>query len=421
MSPTPTPRQKSGLTALFVHKTRRVGKHYDNRGHGLYLCVSDTGSKRWEQRITLDTRSRYLGLGRYPDVRLREARKRALCNRQLVDEGIDPFVHKRSHGHRIVPTFAEAVEHVIRLRRPKWTGENTEQRWRRALELYVFPKLGTFRVCDIETHHVATVLEAVAERAPTSVSQVRQQVAAVMAWAVGQGYRQYDPCGSALDAVTPSDSGSDENHPALPYAQVSEALATVRGCDAWTGTKLLLEFVVLTAVRTNEARGARWSEVDFDAAKWTVPASRMKKRKEHEVPLSSAALAVLRDARDHPDLDKARRRSGDCSLVFPSMRGIVLYNNALSMLLRALQIACVPHGFRSSFADWVSETGVSYEVGQACLSHAVGNAVWRRYSRTKRYNLRVTPMEDWGRFVVPDRSVAYSRSAQPLSEAAPVS
>ena len=99
----------------------------------------------------------------------------------------------------------------------------------------------------------------------------------------------------------------------------------------------------------------------------------------------------------------------------------MLYNNALSMLLRALQIACVPHGFRSSFADWVSETGVSYEVGQACLSHAVGNAVWRRYSRTKRYNLRVTPMEDWGRFVVPDRSVAYPRSAQPLSEAAPVS
>ena len=330
MSPTPTPRQKSGLTALFVHKTRRVGKHYDNRGHGLYLCVSDTGSKRWEQRITLDTRSRYLGLGRYPDVRLREARKRALCNRQLVDEGIDPFVHKRSHGHRIVPTFAEAVEHVIRLRRPKWTGEKTEQRWRRALELYVFPKLGTFRVCDIETHHVGTVLEAVAERAPTSGSQVRQQIAAVTAWAVGQGYRQYDPCGSALDAVTPSDSVSDDHHRALPYAQVSEALAIVRACDAWTGTKLLLEFVVLTAVRTNEARGARWSEVDFDAAKWVVPASRMKKRNEHVVPLSSAALAVLRDARDHPDLDKARRRSGDCSLVFPSMRGIVLYNNALA-------------------------------------------------------------------------------------------
>ena len=143
-TPTPTPRQKSGLTALFVHKTRRVGKHYDNRGHGLYLDVSTTGSKRWEQRITLATRSRYLGLGRYPDVSLREARKRALRNRQLVDDGIDPYVHKRSQGHRIVPTFAEAVEHVIRLRRPKWTGEKTEQRWRRALELYVFSRARHF-------------------------------------------------------------------------------------------------------------------------------------------------------------------------------------------------------------------------------------------------------------------------------------
>ena len=295
------------------------------------------------------------------------------------------------------------------------------QRWRRALELYVFPKLGTFRVSDIETHHVGTVLEAVAAQAPTSVSKVRQQIAAVTAWAVGQGYRPYDPCGPALDAVSPSDVVSDENHQALPYAQVAEALAIVRGCDAWTGTRLLLEFLVLTVVRTNEARQARWSEVDFAAAMWVVPGARMKERKEHDVPLSSPALAVLREARDHPDLEQARRRSGDCSLVFPSMKGRVLYNNALSMLLRDLEIDCVPHGFRSSFADWTTETRISSDVGQACLSHAVGNAVWRRYSRTKRYNLRVTPMEDWGRFVVPDRSVAYPRSAQLLSEAAPVS
>ena len=302
------------------------------------------------------------------------------------------------------------MEHVIRLRRPKWTGEKTEQRWRRALELYVFPELGTFRVCDIETHHVGAVLEAVAARAPTSVSKVRQQIAAVTAWAVGQGYRPYDPCGPALDAVSPSDVVSDENHQALPYAQVAEALAIVRGCDAWVGTRLLLEFLVLTAVRTNEARQARWSEVDFAAAKWVVPGARMKERKRHAVPLSCAAVAVLRDARDHPDLEQARRRSGDCSLVFPSMKGRVLYNNALSKLLRDLEIDCVPHGFRSSFADWATETGVSYEVAEACLSHAVGSETWRRYSRTKRFELRLPPMENWGRFVVPDRSVSRVRA-----------
>ena len=409
MPSTPTPRQKSGLTALFVHKTRRVGKHYDNRGHGLYLHVSATGSTRWEQRITLDTRCRYLGLGRYPDVSLREAHKRALRNRMLVDDGIDPYVHKHSQGHRVVPTFAEAVEPVIRLRRPKWSGK-TEQRWRRVFELYAFPTLGTFRVSDIETHHVGTVLEAVAKRAPTSVSQVRQQIAAVTSWAVGQGYRPYDPCGSALNAVSPSAIVSDGHHRALPYAQVSEALALVRGCDVWTGTRLLLEFLVLTAVRTNEARGARWSEVDFDAAMWVVPGPRMKEREAHDVPLSSPALAVLRAARDHPDLEQARRRSGDCSLVFPSMKGRVLYNNALSKLLRDLEIDCVPHGFRSSFADWATETGVSYEVAEACLSHAVGSQTWRRYSRTKRFALRTPPMENWGRFVVPDRSVSRVRA-----------
>ena len=404
MSPTPTPRQKSALTALFVHKTRRVGKHYDNRGHGLYLCVSDTGSKRWEQRITLDTRCRYLGLGRYPDVSLREARKRALCNRQLVDDGIDPYVHKHSHGHRIVPTFAEAVEHVIQLRQSKWTGEKTEQRWRRALELYVFPKLGTFRVCDIETHHVATVLEAVAKRAPTSVSQVRQQIAAVTAWAVGQGYRQYDPCGSALDAVTPDISTKVEHHRALPYAEVSSALASVRASDAWIGTRLFFEFLVLTAVRTNEVRGARWSEIDFAQATWSVPALRMKEREAHSVPLSSAALMVLREARDHADLAGVRRTSADPDLVFLTMRGRVFYNNALSKLLTKLQIAADPHGFRSSFSVWAAETRVDFDIAEICLAHAVGSRVSRDYRRTDLYDARTRVMEDWARFAAPARS-----------------
>ena len=284
MSPTPTPRQKSALTALFVHKIGRVGKHYDNRGHGLYLSVSDTGSKRWEQRITFNSRCRNLGLGRYPDVSLREARKRALRNRQLVDDGIDPFVHKRSHRHRIVPTFAEAVEHVIRLRRPKWTGEKSEQRWRRAFELDVYPKLGTFRVCDIETRDVVDVLEAVRERAPKSVSRVRHQIGVVTAWAVGLGYRQHDPCGPALDKVMPDISTKVEHHRALPYGEVPCALASVSASDAWIGTRLFLEFLVLTAVRTNEARGARWSEIDFAKATWSVPFKRMKEREAHSVP-----------------------------------------------------------------------------------------------------------------------------------------
>ena len=216
------------------------------------------------------------------------------------------------------------------VRRPSSAGDGR-------LNSMIFPSSALSALSDIETHHVSVVLEAVGARAPTSVSNVRQQIAAVTAWAVGQGYRQYDPCGSALDAVTPADIVPEQNHRALPYAQVSDALAIVRGCDAWVGKTLLLEFLVLTAVRTNEARQARWSEVDFGAAKWVVPASRMKERKQHAVPLSCAALAVLRDAREHPDLEQARRRSGDCSLVFPSMKGRVLYNNALSMLLRALE------------------------------------------------------------------------------------
>ena len=394
-----------GLNASRVQKTKRVGKHHDNKGHGLYLCVSDIGTKRWEQRITLGRRRLTLGLGRFPDVSLHEARKRALRNRLLVDDGVDPLVAKRFN--RSVPTFAEAVEEVTRLRRPKWTGEKSEQRWRRSLEIHAYPVLRNVRVSEIETCQVVDVLEVVRERAPKSESRVRHQIGVVTAWAVGRGYRQHDPCGSALDAVMPVISPEVEHHLALPYADVPSALAFVRASDAWIGTRLFFEFLVLTAVRTNEVRGARWSEIEFDTATWTVPASRMKDRQQHSVPLSSAALMVLREVREHADLSGVRRTSAHPDLVFLTMRGCEFYNNALSHLLKKLQICAHPHGFRSSFSVWAAETRVDFDIAEICLAHAVGTRVSRDYRRTDIYNARVRAMEDWGRFVASSRSLPH--------------
>ena len=204
-------------------------------------------------------------------------------------------------------------------------------------------------------------------------------------------------------------------HQALPHDQVSDALVRARVADRWIGERLLLEFLVLTAVRTNEARGALWSEIDWGARRWTVPAERMKEREEHKVPLSSAALAVLREARHHPDLADVRQRANVPDLVFPTLNGRRLYNNGLANFVKQLQLARVPHGFRSSFSTWSAEAGNDFALAEICLSHAVGSEVARRYRRTGLFVPRVPIMEEWGCYVAPVRSVALADSDPTLT------
>ena len=388
------------LDTMFVSTRRDPGKYYDGRGHGLYLCVARTGAKRWEQRITVNGgRRRHLGLGRYPDVSLKQARQRAQRNHELVWEGEDPLVHKR-RVRRPVPTFAEASEAMIALRRPTWTSPNRERDLRRTLEKHVHPRLGTLRVTDIEAPQILDVLHAVRDRAPKSVARVRQLVIATLSWALGQGHRVSVPPASALEVPT---DASVEHHKALEHAHLPAAAAVVGDCDAWIGTRLMTLFLMLTALRTNEVRGARWREIDFDAARWVVPAWRMKERKKHRVPLSSAALSVLHEARGHPDLEELRQRHGH-DLVFPGVRGREHFNNAVSKLLDKLSIDATPHGLRSSFRDWAGDRNESRQAAEAALSHRLGDAVESSYLRSDLFGLRVGLMERWGAHVAPDRT-----------------
>ena len=292
-----------------------------------------------------------------------------------------------------------------------------EQRWRRSLQRHVYPSLGHLPVSDIHTQDVAKVLKRLNERLPKSVVRVRQQISVVLAWARGSGFRTDNPCGSALDAVMPLKPTKSGYHQALPHDQVSDALVRVRVADRWIGERLLLEFLVLTAVRTNEARGALWSEIDWGARRWTVPAERMKEREEHEVPLLSAALAVLREARHHPDLADVRHRSGGSDLVFPTLNGRRLYNNGLANFVKQLEFACVPHGFRASFSTWSAEVGNDFALAEICLSHAVGSEVERRYRRTGLFVPRIPIMEDWGQYVASVRSVLPADSDLSLAAA----
>ena len=204
----------------------------------------------------------------------------------------------------VAPTFAEATAAVSELRRLLYTDEGVE-RWRRPLEIHAYPHLQDLRVDAIEPRHVIDLLRELRARSPKSVPRLGQQIAAVLSWAVAHGFRPDNPCDAALAAFSPPRRSETRPHPALPYADVPAAVAQLRIAPYRLGARLLVEFLILTVVRSDAARGALWSEVDLEAASWTVPATRMPNGAEHRIPLSSAALAVLGEARDDAGLSEA--------------------------------------------------------------------------------------------------------------------
>ena len=379
------PSSRSGLTALFVDTVVRPGKYYDR--HGLYLRVSATGRRYWAQRITVRGCRRTPGLGCYPSVSLRAARDAALANRRAVRAGDDPFEIRRRES---VPTFAEAARRAHSLWRPSWRSARTAANWIRSLETHIFPAIGDRLISELAVSDLVGVLEPIYSTRAYLARRLRQRIARVMLWAVAQGHRTDNPAGDVLSSVLPRVSSSPDHHPALPHAEVGRALARLRAVPGYAAPRLALEFMVLTAVRSGEARGALWSEFDFEGSTWKVPAERMKVRVEHRVPLSGAALGVLAQARTH---------FPGSSLVFPAQVGRPLRDAPVSKLLRDLQIPAVPHGFRSSFRDWCGETGVARELAEACLAHVVGSKVEAAYARSDLFDRRVVVMEDWARYL----------------------
>ena len=378
------------LSAAFVKTITIPGRYGDGRGgHGLSLLVRPTAtgriSKTWSQRLRIAGKPCNIGLGSYPIVTLADARKAALENRQAVARGRDP----RRGG---VPTFAAAADAVIAIHAAGWRdGGRSKEHWHRSLGTYALPTLGGKPVDKITTADVLAVLVPIWSAKPETARRVRQRIGAVMRWAVAEGYREDNPAGDAIGAALPKNGGHQEHHRALPHAAVGAALARVQASQAWPTTKLALEFLTLTACRSGEVRGARWEEVDVETATWTVPAGRMKAGREHRVPLSSPALAILEAAREHAD---------GSGLVFPSPRGRMLSDNTLSKLLRDLGIPAVPHGMRSSFRDWAAEcTDAPREVCELALAHVNSDRVEAAYRRSDLFERRRALMEDWAAYL----------------------
>ena len=378
---------KRKLTDAFVRSVHQAGKYGDE--HGLILRVRPTGSKYWIWRGTVGGRRVDLGLGGYPYTTLREARERAFECRKASKAGLDPRVRNRR-----CPTFAEAVEKVIAMHRPSWRrASESEGDWRRTLGTYAIPRLGQMQVDRITSADVMAVLQPIWSEKAVTASRVRQRIGAVMRWAIAQGYRADNPAGDAITAALPRNGRQSRHFKALPHGEVATALATVRESSSAAGVRLSLEFLVLTAVRSGEVRGARWDEVDVEAAIWRVPGSRTKTGRSHRVPLSRRALEVL---------EEAREETGGGDPIFRSRRSRrgPLANGVWRALLRRLGIDATMHGFRSSFRDWCGETGVPREVAEACLAHAIRNQAEAAYARSDLLERRREVMEAWAEYCV---------------------
>ena len=378
------------LSAAFVRTVNQPGRYGDGRGgYGLSLLVKPRSngrlSKTWSQRVRLHGRVTNIGLGAYPIVSLGEARKKALANRRTIERGLDP------RGSR-VPTFSQAAEKVIAMHAAGWKpGGKSEGQWRSSLGTYVYPRLGDMAVDRVTSADVMACLVPIWHTRPETVRRIRQRIGAVMRWAIAQGYRADNPAGDAIAAALPSNTGRRRHHRALPHADVGASIATVRGSAAYPTTVLAFEFLVLTACRSGEVRGALWDEVDLASATWTIPASRMKSARAHRVPLPERALQLLEEAQGFRD------RSG---LVFPSATGREISDATLSKLLRENSIPAVPHGYRSSFRDWAAElTDTPREICELALAHVNSDRVEAAYRRSDLFDRRRELMQQWAHYL----------------------
>lgn len=381
---------EKALTAVQVRALKAPGRYAD--GNGLYLEVDATGARRWVLRIMVLGRRRDIGLGGAALVSLAEAREKASAFRKVARDGGDPIADRRK-AKLVVPTFAEAAETVHAEHKASWENEKHVAQWITTIRTYVNPHIGSRPVDQIETPDILRVLSPIWLTKQETARRVRQRIGAVLNWAKAAGFRSGD---NPVDGVTkglPKQQEAVEHHAALPYAEVAAFMTKLRSVQPPTLGGLAFQLLILTALRTSEVLGARWQEIDEPNALWIIPPERMKKRREHRVPLSSSVLEVLR---------QAKALASDSAFVFPAKNGAKpLSNMVLAMTLRRMGLDITAHGFRSSFRDWAAETtNFPRDVVEMALAHVVADKVEAAYRRGDLLAKRRELMEDWAKFCV---------------------
>ena len=387
----------SKLSAMSVANTKTPGLYGD--GGGLYLQVSANGSKSWIFRFKLGGRTRYMGLGSLRTISLARAREVASNCRELRLQGIDPIVQRQ--GARAAArldaaktlTFDECRNAYIAAHQAGWRNAKHRSQWVNTLDTYASPVFGKLAVQAIDVALVTQVLEPIWSTKPETASRLRGRIERVLDWAKARGFRAGENPArwrGHLDQLLPARSRvrNVRHHAALPFGELPPFTIALRK-RAGVAARAL-EFAILTAARTGEVIGATWGEIDLATRTWTVPANRMKGHREHRIPLSDRAVALLEEIHE----------SRTNAFVFSRHGGKPLSNMALLMMLRRMGRGDVTaHGFRSSFRTWAAEcTGFPREVVEAALAHVIGNKVEAAYQRGDLFDKRRELMAEWGNY-----------------------
>ena len=382
------------LSSATVAKLKKQGRYAV--GDGVYLQISESNTRAWLLRYTLNGRARHMGLGPYSLITLAEARAKARDARRLLLDKIDPLEARRAaHRQRLLETargktFKDCAEAYIAAHEAGWRDPRSQKQWVQSLTAYVYPHIGELSVADIDTGIVVSVLEQIWKTKPETASRVRGRIEAVLDWAKVRGLRSGENPArwrGHLDHLLPARRKMRrvEHFAAMPYAEVADFVAELRRKQEVSATAL--EFLILTAARSAEVLGARWDEIDGDV--WTVPAERMKSGKEHRVPLSGRAVVIL----------ESLARKGDFIFIDPRT-GSASSAHALNRALHRMGRGDVTvHGFRSTFRDWAAETtAYPNHVVEMALAHAVGNGVEAAYRRGDLFEKRRELMQAWAHY-----------------------
>jgi integrase len=384
------------LTARTVATITKPGLVAD--GGGLYLAISKAGVKSWIFRYRVASGERAHGLGPIHTVSLKQAREKALACRQQRLDGIDPIEAKRAARTAAAvaaaktATFRECAERYITAHRDDWSNPRHARQWSTTLETYVYPIIGEMPVRAVDLDLVVKILEPIWKAKTTTASRVRGRIESVLDWATVRGFRSGENPArwkGHLEELFSSGKRAAAHLAALDYRDISGFMGELRQQEGIAARAL--EFAILTAARTSSAIGAQWSEVDFGARTWTVPAERMKTRREHRYPLSEAATAIL----------AALWEARSSQFVFPGRQtGRPISEGALRIVLRGMGRSDItPHGFRSTFRDWASEvSNFPHEVCEMALAHTVASAVERAYRRGDLFEKRRQLAEAWARY-----------------------
>ena len=390
------------LTPALIKELSEPGRYSD--GEGLLLQISPSGGKSWLMRVQVNGRRRDIGLGELRHVSLRDARLEAAAIKKLAKSGVDPLDERRK-VEIIIPTFEQAAKRAHAEMIKGWkNGKHTKQ-WIKTLELYAYPKLGKLKVNQIEGPLIRDVLAEIWLDIPETARRVRQRIGTVLDWSYANGFRTSEAPMRSISKGLPRQPRKSGHFAALPHAEVPAFMKrlSARGISS---SRLALEALILTAVRSGEIRGARWPELNDELTLWTIPAERMKAGVEHVVPLSLQAADVFRQAR-------ALRIKG-CDLIFPgATSGSSLSDMALLELVRGMDLPATVHGFRSSFRDWAAEeTDTPREIAEAALAHTLENKVEAAYRRTDFLAKRRDLMTAWADFCVPSAKSRSRRSVE---------